>query len=157
MADNKTLIIMGSSNSLGDTYQVCKHVSKNNGYEFQDLNELVIMPFDYEHENDDDDFLRFMKFVIEEYDTIILASPVYWYSVSGILKNFIDRFTDLITIRKELGKSLEGKSLGLISVSQKNDIGEEYSIPIHKMANYLKMKWSGHAHYAMTEKESWKV
>ena len=32
--------------------------------------------------------------IIEKYDTLIFATPVYWYSMSGIMKVFFDRKND---------------------------------------------------------------
>jgi len=42
--------------------------------------------------NIDDDFISLMTEIIEKYDTLIFATPVYWYSMSRILKKsfFID-------------------------------------------------------------------
>ncbi len=143
---------MGSSNPMGNTYDVCSEIVKKTGYKFQDLMELVIMPYDYEYENSDDDFIGFMKHVVKNYDHIILASPVYWYSVSGTMKNFIDRFTDLLKVEKETGRELRGKSLQLISVSNSDDCPEEFAIPIERTANYLAMEWKGHTHFPVDEK-----
>ena len=146
---------MGSSNPMGDTYEVCRTIVKEKGYKFQDLNELVIMPYDYEHDNKDDDFIGFMKHVVKDYDHIILASPIYWYSVSGIMKNFIDRITDLMTIEKPTGRLLREKQLSLISVSKANDCPEEFAKPLERTANYLSMEWKGHYHFAIEEKDAW--
>ncbi len=52
---------------------------------------------------------------ILNYQTLILASPIYWYSMSGIMKTFLDRFTDLITIQKDMGRQLKGKNVYLLS------------------------------------------
>lgn len=150
---SKTILIMGSSNSLGDTYKISKLFVDKFKMKFQDLNELVIMPYDYDHENKDDDFLGFMGHVVESYDTIILASPVYWYSMSGIMKNFLDRFTDLLTIKKDMGRQLRGKSLMAISVSKSDDCPEEYPMPFERSADYLGMKWLGYAHFPANEPE----
>lgn len=144
---------MGSSNSLGDTFKICKLIVDKYNFKFQDLNELVIMPFDYDHDNKDDDFLGFMKHVVESYDTIILATPVYWYSMSGIMKNFLDRFTDLLTIKKEMGRQLRGKSLLAVSVSNSDDCPEEYPMPFERSAGYLGMTWKGYAHFPVNETE----
>ncbi|MDF1694477.1 MAG: NAD(P)H-dependent oxidoreductase [Saprospiraceae bacterium] len=152
---SKTIIIMGSSNPFGDTFNVCKSIVDEHNFKFQDLNELVIMPYDYEHENSDDDFIGFMKHVVQSYDTIILASPVYWYSVSGIMKNFIDRFTDLLTIKKDMGRQLRGKSMLAISVSKSDDCPEEFSSPLRRTAEYLGMTWKGYAHFPVNEKNIW--
>lgn len=150
---SKTIVIMGSSNPFGDTYDVCKSIVDKHGFKFQDLNELVIMPYDYDHENKDDDFLGFMRHVVKSYDTIILATPVYWYSMSGIMKNFLDRFTDLLTIEKEMGRQLRGKSLLVVSVSKNDDCPEEYPRPFERSADYLGMNWKGYAHFPVNESE----
>jgi putative NADPH-quinone reductase len=144
---------MGSSNPLGDTYGICKTIVDSEGFKFQDLNELVIMPYDYEYENRDDDFLGFMRHVVKSYDTILLATPVYWYSMSGIMKNFLDRFTDLLTIEKEIGRQLRGKALFVLSVSKHDDCPEEFRLPFERSANYLGMDWKGYAHFPVSEKE----
>lgn len=150
---SKTIIIMGSSNPMGDTYDICHKIVNSKGYKYQDLNELVIMPYDYEYENSDDDFIGFMKHVVRDYDHIVLASPVYWYSVSGIMKNFIDRITDLMTIEKDTGRKLRDKSLSVISVSKSDDCPEEFAKPLERTANYLGMEWKGHQHFPVDEKE----
>lgn len=150
---SKTIIIMGSSNPMGDTYSVCKSIVEKHNIKFQDLNELVIMPFDYEHENKDDDFLGFMDHVLNAYDTIILASPVYWYSMSGIMKNYLDRFTDLLTIKKDMGRQLRGKSLMAISVSNSDDCPSEFPMPFEKSAEYLGMHWKGYAHFPVGDEK----
>ena len=57
-----------------------------------------------------------------EYDGYIISTPVYWYSVSGILKNFIDRLTSMENMIYHTGRSyLEGKVAGFIAVG--NDTG----------------------------------
>lgn len=150
---SKTIVISGSSNPFGDTYGVCKSIVDKHSFKFQDLGELVIMPYDYEHENKDDDFLGFMRHVLKSYDTIILATPVYWYSMSGIMKNFLDRFTDLLTIEKDMGRELRGKSLMAISVSKSDDCPEEYPMPFKRSAEYLGMQWIGYRHFPVNEKE----
>ena len=150
---SKTIVIMGSSNPMGDSYKICKSIVDKYEIKFQDLNELVIMPYDYDHENRDDDFIGFMKHVIESYDTIILASPVYWYSMSGIMKNFIDRFTDLLTIKKEMGRQLRGKSLIAVSVSKSDDCPVEFPMPFERSAEYLGMIWKGYAHFPVDDTE----
>lgn len=149
----KTIVIMGSSNPFGDTYGVCKKIVDKHEFKFQDLNELVIMPFDYDHENRDDDFLGFMKHVVETYDTLIFATPVYWYTMSGIMKNFLDRFTDLLTIKKDMGRLLRGKSMALVSVSNHDDCPEEYPKPFERSADYLGMHWKGYVHCPVSDEK----
>lgn len=143
---NKTVIILGSSRSNGDTRKVIEYLNNNNQYDIIDLNTLNFSYFDYEHKNKDDDFIPLMREIIAKYDTLIFATPVYWYSMSGILKVFFDRITDLITIEKELGRQLRGKNMGAISCSIGNNLGETFWMPFEQSANYLGMNYLGHVH-----------
>ncbi|MEM4718033.1 MAG: flavodoxin family protein [Desulfurococcaceae archaeon] len=62
----------------------------------------------------DDDFNRIAENIISA-DGVIIATPVYWYAPSGVLKNFIDRLTCLENMIFHSGRSLlEGKVAGFI-------------------------------------------
>ncbi len=71
-----------------------------------------------------EDDMRSIYDMILEAHALIIATPVYWYSPSAVVKNFIDRLTafeNMITI-KEYGRSLlEGKVAGIIACG--NDSG----------------------------------
>ncbi len=69
-----------------------------------------------------DDFNKLAQKVLKA-DALIFATPIYWYHVSGVLKNFIDRLTSFENmIYHEPGKSLlEGKIAAFIAVG--NDSG----------------------------------
>ncbi len=55
-------------------------------------------------------------------DAIIVATPIYWFNVSGVVKNLIDRLTALENMVHHSGYSwLEGKYGGVIAVG--NDGG----------------------------------
>ena len=70
---------------------------------------------------DDDDFNALGE-VMLRYDAYIIATPVYWYSVSGVLKNFVDRLTSMENMIYHTGRSLlEGKVAAFIAVG--NDTG----------------------------------
>lgn len=65
---------------------------------------------------DDDDFNGLAEKLIDTHGFII-ATPVYWYTVPGSLKNFIDRLTSLENMIIHKGRSLlEGKVSGFIAV-----------------------------------------
>ncbi len=69
----------------------------------------------------DDDFNTIGKKILES-DGFIMVTPVYWYSLSGIMKNFIDRLTSMENMIFITGRSLlEGKVAGLIATG--NDSG----------------------------------
>ncbi|MBN8828935.1 MAG: NAD(P)H-dependent oxidoreductase [Sphingobacteriia bacterium] len=110
---NNPIIILGSSRSRGNTWQAIQTVYEEK-IRLIDLNDYNILPFDYEHKNKHDDFLTLMEEIMN-YDTFILATPIYWYTMSGQMKVFLDRFTDLLKIRQDLGKKLRGKNLFVLA------------------------------------------
>lgn len=64
---------------------------------------------------EDDDFNKIAEKIIA-FDGLIIATPVYWYAPSGMLKNFIDRLTSLENMIFHTGRSLlEGKVVGFIA------------------------------------------
>lgn len=140
------LIIKGSSNRNGNTQKVVEYLNKNNDFDVIDLLDKKIGQFDYEFKNHADDFLPMMEKVTAQYEVIIFATPVYWYSMSGIMKAFFDRLSDLLHYRKELGRTLRGKSLAMISNSGMNDRKQGYDMPFRESANYLGMDYLGDAH-----------
>ena len=142
----KTVIIQGSSKSFGNTHKVVNYLNKDNQFDVIDLKTKNIGPFDYDFANANDDFLPLMEEIISKYDTIIFATPVYWYSMSGILKDFFDRMSDLLHYKKDLGRQLRGKNMAMISNSGANDLKEGFTMPFIESANYLGMNYLGDAH-----------
>ncbi len=111
----KGIIILGSSNSKGETYKLANYISQKTGYEIIDLKTKNIAEFDYEFKNSNDDFLPLMEEIVTSYQIIIFSKPVYWYAMSGILKTFFDRISDCLEIEKELGRKLRGMEMAVIS------------------------------------------
>jgi multimeric flavodoxin WrbA len=145
--ENKKVIILGSARKNGNTTKIVDEISKEQGIDVIDLSDYNISHYDYESKNREDDFLPLIRRILEEYDTLIFATPIYWYNMSGIMKVFFDRFSDLIRIEKETGRKLRGKKIGVISNSHDNEIEESFYIPFKKTADYLGMEYLGHAHF----------
>lgn len=143
---NTTVIIQGSSRSKGDTNTIVNYIANKNNYDVIDLKTKNIGHYDYEYKNSNDDFISLMTEIIEKYNTIIFATPVYWYSMSGILKVFFDRISDLLRIHKDLGRKLRGKNMLMISCSNSNTPVEGFSMPFRESANYLGMQYLGDLH-----------
>lgn len=139
----KTIIILGSSRSHGDTRRFVDAVLEKVDADFIDLNDLNIGYYDYEYQNQDDDYLPTMKKVVE-YENIILATPVYWYAMSAVMKTFVDRFSDLIRIHKDLGRQLRGKNLYTISSSSDSTVYDNFLKTFELTANYLDMNYDGY-------------
>lgn len=142
---NKTVIIQGSSRSNGNTNKIINHINNTHNFDVIDLYNKDINHFDYDF-NNNDDFIPLIKGVIENYDTIIFATPVYWYSMSGILKVFFDRLSDLLYVEKDLGRNLRGKNMAMISCGSGSGLKDEFSMPFVESANYLGMHYLGNVH-----------
>lgn len=144
---NNKVIILGSSRSSGNTAKAIASISGKNAVDVIDLNNYNFSYYDYESKNLGDDFLPLIKSIIEKYDTLIFATPVYWYNMSGIMKVFFDRFSDLIRIEKEEGRKLRGKNMFVISNSHDDKIDSNFYIPFQKSADYLGMNYTGEIHF----------
>ncbi len=139
------IVIVGSSRLSGDTAQVVKTIEQF-GWRSIHLLEYSIGEYDYEHLNQNDDFLPLIRDIVENYNAIVLATPVYWYAMSGVMKTFIDRWTDVITIEKNLGRKLRGKQLGVITSSIGNNLGDDFWIPFKNITDYLGLDYRGNLH-----------
>jgi len=106
------LIILGSARGESNTLKAVKLVTQNTP--IIDLREKDLSYFDYEYRNQNDDFLSIAEQMIR-HTPLILATPVYWYSMSALMKTFMDRWSDLIDLRKDMGRRLAGKELYLIT------------------------------------------
>lgn len=139
----KTIILQGSARSKGNTHKIIQSLQQKISSDFIDLNTLNFSYYDYDHHNQNDDFLPLCEKLLQ-YDHLILATPVYWYSMSAIMKNFLDRLSDLLTIRKDMGRALKGKKLSLIICSSDVTEMEWFHKPFEETAKYLEMKYGGH-------------
>jgi len=151
--ENKGVIILGSSRSKGNTYKIVSELQELTGFDCIDLRTKNIAPFDYEFKNNSDDFIMLMRTIVQNYDTIIFATPVYWYAMSGILKNFFDRITDCMMTEKELGRQLKGKNMGMLSCGSGPELKTGFTLPFVESAHYLGMHYLGDIHTWMEEDE----
>lgn len=142
----RKIIILGSSRKNGDTRKTVDEIIKLSNWDLIDLNDYNIGYYDYEHKNLNDDYLPLMRKIITNYDVLIFATPVYWYSMSGIMKVFFDRITDLLDNEKDLGRKLRGKSMAALSCSTGDNLGEMFWLPFKESANYLGMDYLSSLH-----------
>lgn len=137
----KQIIIFGSSRSFGNTRAAINQVLGKTSVDIVDLNNFNISPFDYEHKNAGDDFIPLIEKIIG-YDTFVIATPVYWYSMSTQHKIFFDRFSDLLKIRKDLGRRLRGKNLFVVA-SFHSSYPKGFEVLFEQMCDYLGMNYWG--------------
>ena len=140
----KFAIVFGSSRSNGHTMTATEEVMQEIDQALLiDLAHYTISDFDYDHDNENDDFLNIIKSIIE-YKTIILATPIYWYTTSAPMKRFIDRITDLLTIHKDLGRALRNKKIAIICSYATHPEGTNgFETTLVNTANYLGMQYIG--------------
>jgi multimeric flavodoxin WrbA len=141
----KYIIIQGSSRIDGNTSQIAKILIDSLGAEIIHLKELTINSYSYRHENVDDDFLPIMRRIVN-YDTVIFITPVYWYSMRGIMKNFFDRITDCLKTEKDTGRKLRGKNMVAISCGSDEIETDGFFVPFKNSAEYLGMNYLGNIH-----------
>jgi len=110
----KTAIVVGSARNNGNTVKLSVDLAAKMSATLFNLSDYNISAFDYEFNHVDDDFIMLMKKLLG-FDRIILATPVYWYCASGVMKTFLDRFSDLLKINKDLGRELRGKPTALVA------------------------------------------
>lgn len=92
------LVLQGSSRADGNTEQLTRLALEGLPHKQILLRELSILPIrDQRHERGgfdpvDDDYESVIREVLR-HDKIIFATPVYWYTMTGVMKNFIDRWS----------------------------------------------------------------
>jgi NAD(P)H-dependent FMN reductase len=142
----RIVAILGSSRTAGDTSLALKKLKESVDFDIVDLNDYNISYYDYEHKNYKDDYLPLIERLIINYDTFIMATPVYWYAMSGIMKVFFDRISDLLDIEKDLGRKLRGKRMAALSCSIGANLNEHFWLPFSETASYLGMTFIGGVH-----------
>jgi multimeric flavodoxin WrbA len=140
------IILLGSSSSIGETFTVSKYLSEKTNYQILDLKTKNILPFDYDFKNRDDDFLPLIKDIVDSYDIIVFATPVYWYTMSGTMKIFFDRISDCLKTEKETGRKLRGKEMVVLSCGSDQELKDGFHMPFIESAKYLGMKYIGDVH-----------
>ena len=149
--NKKAVVIFGSSRSNGNTMKAVEAMIDEWDVEIIDLSKQEISHYDYQHRNRDDDFIRMTERMTAS-DIIIFATPVYWYSMSALMKTFIDRLTDLLYVRKDLGRSLKGKICYLIASGTDKKLPIGFEQVFASTANYFDMIYKGHF-YCFVQKE----
>lgn len=77
-------------------------------------------------------------------DLIIFATPVYWYSMSGIMKVFIDKFSNLLSGKgKALGEAFYGKMIEVLSTGYDEKVPAGFEAPFSLTAIYFGMDYMG--------------
>lgn len=110
-------VLFGGSRPNGNTAQLTKFALQDLEYQWIDVTQHQFKPIrDVRHTAEtitsyDDDYLPILDKILAS-DTIIFASPVYWYSISAPLKAFIDigqkhyKINDILILRHKWPKRI---------------------------------------------------
>ncbi len=142
----RTVLILGSARHDGEAASLAEGLKETTQWDLIDLNNYSFGHFDYHFENQNDDFPKLIRRIIEDYDVLVFVTPVYWYTMSGIMKVFFDRISDLLMLEKELGRKLRGKKMAVVSCSYGNNLGEHFWLPFSETAKYLGIEYLGGLH-----------
>lgn len=138
---SKSIIVLGSSRSNGNTRKAVDTIIGTTSIKIVDLNTFTIKPFDYEYKSQSDDFIPLIEDVLS-YEKIVLATPVYWYTMSATMKIFVDRLSDLLDIRKDLGRRLRGKQMFVVA-TYSTSIPRGFVDTFQQTCEYLGIEYLG--------------
>jgi len=150
---NIPLIILASNRRDSNTEKLVKEIYGDNPYHLINLLDYTILPYSYSGVYSADDSFNDLVNVMLEHEDITFATPVYWYSMSGLLKTFIDRLTDIVTIDKEKGKQMKGRSLSVIAAGSDLTMPEGFETPFKLTALYFHVVFKGCTYKAFQEEQ----
>lgn len=99
----KILFMNFSPNKEGNTFSIGKKLLEGKDYDAMQMSDYKISQYGQVFA---DDQIKEVFDKIKDYDTLVIGSPVYWYTVSGLLKTFIDRLYMLPEAEVLNGKNL---------------------------------------------------
>lgn len=143
----KVLTLYSSARPDGNTSSLVKTFNELIPGEQCYLDDLHIKQYDYQYRNQNDDFVALIDKMLEV-DVIVLASPVYWYSLTPALRRFIDRLTDLTELPnlKPKGKKLREKAFYLFATSVHEEPPASFTSQVVKTLQYFSWKFCGTVH-----------
>lgn len=137
------LVINGSARTQGDTTAFVQHLFLSVNHQVVSLSSYFVSPYNYEHNYPKgDQFPEIINLVLST-DVVVLATPVYWYAMSGLMKTLFDRFTDLVTIDKQIGRQLADKKIFVIAVGAEPELPTGFEVPFKSTSRYLRMDYCG--------------
>lgn len=123
---SKILFMNASPNKDGATNRIAEELLKNKEYTKMQMSDYDVSQYGAVRDNDQ---IKDMLNIIKDYDTLVIGTPVYFYTVSGILKTFIDR----LYLLKE-ADVLKGKKVYFFAQGYRPDEETEKTI-VHLMNN----------------------
>lgn len=138
----KVAFVLGTARDNGNTRILLDRLDPNGCAELIDLTSKDIGYYDYQHDNSQDEFLAVAESLLA-FQTIVFCTPVYWYAMSAQLKTFFDRLTDLLQIRKDIGRSLAGRDTWLVATGTGDALPVGFEVPFARTSKYFDMNYRG--------------
>ncbi|RZS32500.1 multimeric flavodoxin WrbA [Herbihabitans rhizosphaerae] len=155
MSNQRFLFITGSARPDGNTdalaRQAASHLPDTARQEWLNLDDLPLPPFrDMRHAADGvPDPVGNEKILFDATlaaTDIVIASPLYWYSVSASVKLYVDYWAGWL-YRKDLGfkSGMRGRTLWGVTVLAERDEAQADPLVgmLHKTADYMHMDFGG--------------
>lgn len=151
----KLLTIYGSSRKNGNSEALAKKVLENLNQEH--VHEIHVMDYHVEQLIDerhsvqgflpiDDDYERLAQQMMNS-EAILFVTPLYWYGMSGKLKNVIDRWTQsLRSTDYDFKEKMKEKKMYVVVVGGKT--APLTALPLvqqfHLISQFMQMEFSGY-------------
>jgi putative NADPH-quinone reductase len=144
--------IIGSARGDGHSARLVEAVLAGRHARRFDLGSSYIRDYEYGRAVEGDDFLAVAE-ALASADGVLFATPVYWYAMSGVLKRFFDRLTDLVTVQKPLGRRLAGRRVWVAACGSDPALPEGFEVPFRSTAAYFHMSYQDVLYLRMREGE----
>ncbi|WP_243388336.1 flavodoxin family protein [Bacillus kexueae] len=137
----KVVVLNGSTRPNGNTEQLTNHILEGLKYTTIHLKDHTILPIeDKRHDSEgfqpiDDDYDQIIKQVLEA-NIIIFATPLYWYGMSGPMKNFVDRWSQSLRDQQlNFKEEMSKKKMFVITVG--GDNAKIKGLPLIQQFQYI--------------------
>ncbi len=136
---NHILFINGSPNKNGNTASLAKTLLKGQSYDTLDLVDFKI--YAYGQHFADDQYQEVIR-AISSHDVIVIGSPMYWHSMSGAIRNVLDRAYGVVSNGQFQGKKLFFLFQGAAPTQEQLAAGE---YTMNRFATMYGMEYQGMA------------
>jgi multimeric flavodoxin WrbA len=149
----RPVILLASSRSAGNTFALARAALPEGCATLVDLARLDIGYYSYSNAHAGDDFLPLVQRLVAS-PVWVLATPLYWYTMSAQAKTFVDRLSDLLSSGNALGHRLRGKGLAVLCSGTDPELPASFDAPFELTCNYLGIRFLG-SHYARFDGDRW--
>ncbi|MFJ9213835.1 flavodoxin family protein [Streptomyces sp. NPDC102264] len=153
-ADRSFLFVLGSSRSDGNTEILARAAAQQLPpgvpQRWVDLAQLPLPDFqDGRHETDTwsaGEYEETLRQATLEATDIVIASPLYWYTLSAQTKRYLDYWSGWLTVSgSDFAERMAGRTLWGVSVMSADDeaVGAGLVTTLNNSAAYMRMRFGG--------------